>query len=202
MRRVDQRLKVVNLSATAASRKAGLSDDAIRNLRRAAKDHPADRHGVSTRTILSLAPVLGTTAGWLLEGIGPEERSSTIALAGYAGAGEQVFDFNGEDPYLGDIEAPPGCAGGAAVVVRGESMRPRFVPGDVVVCEPRDHDPRDLVGRTCYVRLADGRRYIKKLTRGSQPDLFTLRSVNPDEPDIEDQSVDRAFPVAWVKLRN
>jgi transcriptional regulator with XRE-family HTH domain len=66
--RVEIRLKKVGLSAQAASKKAGLSQDAIRNLRRAAKEK--GREGVSTKTITALAPVLETSVEWLLTGKG------------------------------------------------------------------------------------------------------------------------------------
>lgn len=60
--RIDERLKKVGLSATAASKRAG-KPDAIRNMRRAIKS--GDRDGVSTKTLQALAPVLETTAAWL-----------------------------------------------------------------------------------------------------------------------------------------
>lgn len=72
LQRVEKRLKAVGLSAQAASVKAGLSKDAIRNMQRAVPQK--GRGGVTTRTITALAPVLRTNVSWLLEGIGPEEE--------------------------------------------------------------------------------------------------------------------------------
>jgi hypothetical protein len=66
--RVEKRLKVMQLSADAASTKAG-KPDAIRNLKRAIKE---GRRGVSSTTIAALAEVLQTSSAWLLEGTGPE----------------------------------------------------------------------------------------------------------------------------------
>jgi hypothetical protein len=65
--RIESRLKAVGLSAHAASL-AAKRPDAIRNLKRAVKNH--DRRGVTTETLMALAPVLKTTAAWLLEGVG------------------------------------------------------------------------------------------------------------------------------------
>ena len=64
--RIESRLKAVGKTAQAASIEAGLSKDAIRNIRRAAKSDT--RVGVSSRTIEKLAPVLKTSVGWLLTG--------------------------------------------------------------------------------------------------------------------------------------
>ena len=41
-------------------------------------------------------------------------------------------------------------------------------------------------------RLSDGRKFFKILKKGSEPGRWTLRSLNPATPDIED------VDVAWV----
>ncbi|PYE89625.1 XRE family transcriptional regulator [Phyllobacterium leguminum] len=77
--RIDIRLKALGLSAQAASIKAGLSKDAIRNMQRAVQQK--GRSGVSTRTITALAPVLETSVAWLLEGIGdPGDTASKPSI--------------------------------------------------------------------------------------------------------------------------
>ncbi|MCP4070785.1 MAG: phage repressor [Hyphomicrobiales bacterium] len=67
--RIETRLKLVGLSARAASKKAGLTEDAIRNMQRRVKSNSGQ--GVSTKTIQALAVVLKTTPAWLLEGDNP-----------------------------------------------------------------------------------------------------------------------------------
>jgi phage repressor protein C with HTH and peptisase S24 domain len=69
LERIENRLKLVGLSARAASKKAGLTEDAIRNMQRRVKSNSGQ--GVSTKTIQALAQVLGTTPAWLLEGDNP-----------------------------------------------------------------------------------------------------------------------------------
>lgn len=64
--RIEGRLAELEITAAWASREAGLSEDAIRNMQRAAKD--AKRKGVSTATINALAPVLQVTPNWLMTG--------------------------------------------------------------------------------------------------------------------------------------
>ncbi|HTN60231.1 MAG TPA: XRE family transcriptional regulator [Devosia sp.] len=64
--RIEERLVAVGLSAAAASTKAGLSIDAIRNIRR--KVEAGQEAGVSSKTLAALAPVLGTTVAYLVDG--------------------------------------------------------------------------------------------------------------------------------------
>jgi len=72
LKRIEMRLEAVGLEPAAASLRAGLSKDAIRNLQRNAKR--SESAGMSTSTLIQLAPVLETSAAWLLEGVdcGPE----------------------------------------------------------------------------------------------------------------------------------
>ena len=86
--RIESRLKVVGLSAHAAS-VAAKKPDAIRNLRRAVKS--GDRRGITTETLAALAPVLKTTAAWLLEGAGDAHPSNTARVVGRIGAGAEIL---------------------------------------------------------------------------------------------------------------
>lgn len=76
--RIDQKLEEHGLAESAAAKKAGLSADAIRNIRRSVEKGD-DRKGVSTNTLIALAPVLRTTASWLLEG-GAESGPASVRL--------------------------------------------------------------------------------------------------------------------------
>lgn len=69
--RIEQRLKATGQSASGASRAAGLSEDAIRNLRRMAAQ--GRNPGLNSRSLSALAPVLRTSVEWLADGTGPEE---------------------------------------------------------------------------------------------------------------------------------
>lgn len=65
LKRVEQRLKELGLTAKGASALAG-RPDAIRNLKRAVRD--GGRQGISTATIAALAPVLEVSEEWLATG--------------------------------------------------------------------------------------------------------------------------------------
>jgi transcriptional regulator with XRE-family HTH domain len=72
--RIDARLEAVGLAESAAAKKAGLSDSAIRNMRRAVK--AGKKQGASIKTLEALAPVLKTTPAWLLTGEAKENEAA------------------------------------------------------------------------------------------------------------------------------
>lgn len=78
LQRIEARLEATGQSASGASRAAGLSEDAIRNLRRSAAQ--GRNAGVNSRTLSALAPVLRTSVEWLTDGAGPEEVEPTDQL--------------------------------------------------------------------------------------------------------------------------
>lgn len=130
-------------------------------------------------------------------------KSETILLpvVGYIGGGQEVLaiDDHEKGDGLEHIPAPPGVVNGIALVVRGNSMSPRYEDGDYVVIEKIFLDIQSLIGRTCYVKLADGRCYLKQLTAGSRANRYTLVSLNG--PSIPDVVIEQAYPIAWVKPR-
>jgi phage repressor protein C with HTH and peptisase S24 domain len=201
VKRVEKRLEALGLAASAASRQAGLSEDAIRNMQRAAQGK-AQRRGVSTRTIQSLAPVLQTTASWLLEGSGPEEASpqarGAVPLVGYVGAGATANFLPAGD--LGEVEAALGSSQmTVAVEIRGDSLGPLFDRWLVFYDDVRRPVTNDLIGHLCIVGIEDGRVLIKKLKRSKSRGLFHLLSQTEDP--ILDVKVDWAAKVKEMRPR-
>ena len=78
LERIEARLKVLNMTENAASQAAG-KPDAIRNLRRGLQS--GARKGISTATLAALAPVLKTSADWLLTGRNAPEVEETAVEA-------------------------------------------------------------------------------------------------------------------------
>lgn len=135
---------------------------------------------------------------WLLEGEGkPAPSTKTVPAIGYIGAGAQVVPF--DDHSAGDLEdaeIPPGVPDNSVlVIVRGDSMYPRYFEGERLFYERRDGNPKEFVNRECAVRLADGRVFVKILRRGTTDGLFNLESWNPATPTMVDQIIDWAAPV-------
>jgi hypothetical protein len=175
--RIAGRLKAVGLSAHAASLAAG-KPDAIRNLRRAVKN---GRLGINIETLTALAPVLKTTAAWLLEGVGDPASSNLVRVVGRIGAGAEirpeVEQTSPENSY--EIEVPfPVSTDEIAFQVEGDGMWPRYDPGDVIICWRQCTNAEDLIGWEAAVRTADGKRYLKRIQRGAASGTFDLESHN------------------------
>jgi len=176
--RVESRLKALGMSAHAASL-AAKKPDAIRNLRRAVKN--GDRRGITTETLIALAPVLKTTGAWLLEGMGGPEPGNLIKVVGRIGAGAEIIPEFEQIPAEGlfEITVPFSIPEDSiAFEVEGESMWPRYDSGDVIICRRHSEEAERVVGREAAVRTRDGRRYLKRVRRGAAAGTYDLESHN------------------------
>ncbi len=164
--RVRQRLETLELSAQAASLKAGLSKDVLRKLLANPNQLPQGS------TLTKLASALETTEQWLLHG-GAEsataDRSSqpelTVAdvpfpyrddmpkdvpVLGTAAAshGRGAFQLDTHD-IIDWVRRPPALAGAKSVYsiyIEGDSMEPKYGPGDLCFVNPhRPPRPGDIV---------------------------------------------------------
>lgn len=117
------------------------------------------------------------------------EEIHSIRGVGYVGAGAVIDpDYEQVPPDgLFQIEipfAPP--AEMLAFEVRGESMRPAFAPGEIVVVYAEPTRPLDtFYGEDAVVRTSDGRRLLKKIMRGRSRRTVDLHSSDGSNP-IED----------------
>jgi hypothetical protein len=176
--RIENRLKAMGLTAHAAS-VAAKKPDAIRNLQRAVKN--GERRGVTTETLAALAPVLDTTAAWLLEGDGPASPHLRVRVVGKIGAGAEILPEFEQIPPEGlfEIDVPFAIPEDAiAFEVEGDSMWPRYDDGDVIICWRQSEDAESVVGREAAIRTHDGRRYLKRVRRGALHGTYDLESHN------------------------
>jgi phage repressor protein C with HTH and peptisase S24 domain len=135
---------------------------------------------------------------WLLEGDGAPDAhggARTAMIGGYAGAGAEIHPLSEDE--LGDhVDLPPGAPiGTVGIIVRGDSMYPRYFDGERLFYLPDHLPPTDAIGRECVVKLRDGRMLVKIVRRGSKRHLFNLDSWNA--PTLEDQKLEWASPVRW-----
>lgn len=119
------------------------------------------------------------------------EAHSVIPGLGYIGAGAEVLpDFEQVPPEgLFEVSVPfPLPAEMGAFEVRGDSMRPVFRDGHVIIVYLSQRKPLEaFYGHEAAVRTADGRRFIKTIMKGTQGRV-TLSSWNADP--IEDQRLE------------
>ena len=142
-----------------------------------------------------------TTAAWILTGDGPQGSRMT-RLSGEIGAGSEVRPVPVGDSGLPDhdIPLPPSAPDGAtALRVRGDSMYPRYMDGELVFYVKDGTSPSELLNRECVVQLSDGRVFLKRLRPGSKKNLFHLESWNA--PIMLDQRVKWAAPVRWTERK-
>lgn len=140
-----------------------------------------------------LARAYGVRWEWLLTGEGsPTAKPLLAPLLGYVGAGAQIFPV---DDLLDEIEMPQPSPNTVAVIVRGDSMHPRYFDGEKIFYDNREMPPKELIGRECVVKVKNGPTLLKILRKGGRANRFTLDSWNAKP--IEDQDVEWAAPVKW-----
>jgi repressor LexA len=81
---------------------------------------------------------------------------------------------------LGQVRVPIAMPGElVAFEVRGESMRPRYDDGDIVVVwAEQKRATETFYGEEAAVRTKDGKRYLKTITQGKTRSTVTLTSFN------------------------
>jgi hypothetical protein len=196
--RIELRLAALGVSATRASSEAGLSQDAIRNMLRRRETEP--EAGVSTVTLQALAPVLKTTAAWLLDATGPEDLEDLLVpIIGYVGADPSGRIRFADGQRSGDlVPVPPGGSERAvALEVRGQSMPGFADEGSLVYFEDQHSTPtRDMYGQVVVLQLTSGEVLIKRLFKGSKPGLYDLGSGSG--PVIEDVEIEWAAEICAI----
>lgn len=118
---------------------------------------------------------------WLLTGEGKMERGNVVAVRGRIGAGAEISPEDEQVPPEGlyEIEAPfPVPDDAIAFEVVGDSMWPRYDPGDVIVCWKPGISPLEVLGWEAAVKTADGKRFLKRVLRGAEKNTFDLESYN------------------------
>jgi phage repressor protein C with HTH and peptisase S24 domain len=134
---------------------------------------------------------------WLLTGRGSPYKNmrKTAKAVGYIGAGAEILPFDGHSPgELEEVDIPPGVPDDAVlVIVRGDSMYPRYFENEMLFYVRRMDDPLRHIGQECVIALQDGRMLVKILRRSSAEGFFNLESWNA--PLIEAVAIQWAAPV-------
>lgn len=177
----------------------GLSQPALAKLARTSQQQidrlEKGQRALTLKWARRLAPFLGVEP----HEIEPVEEYEAASVLGYVGAGEQVLYFEDQaEGVLEEVEAPPGAHDTVALRVRGDSMSPRYMEGELIFySRARGLDPSNCLYEDCVVRLPDGRTLLKLVEPGSESDTFTLRSYNPSTPLLVNRKVEWMAPVVW-----
>lgn len=175
-----------SVKPTTLSLRVGRNKSLVKDLFNKTKD-------VSLDTLVKLASALDVSVSDLVS-------APRVRIAGYIGAGGTViFEDLGSDDTV--VRPPNVSVKLVALIVRGDSMLPKYRDGDVIYIG-RDHDGvmPEYIGDDCAVHLTTGETYIKQLMRGSEEGRFTLISLNA--PPIENVEVEWATPVAFIMPAN
>lgn len=199
VQRVEDRLRAVGLSPRAASLKAKLSGDAIRNMQRAVGT--PGRKGTTVRTLTALAPVLETSAHWLMTGEGdPGDATDSVPVVGYVSAGDVAILYDVGQGNLDMVPRPQNATQDTvAAEIKGTSLGPSLDGWLVYYDDVRSPITPDLYGELCVAGLPDGRVVVKRLVH-TPSGAFHLLS-NGIDPPMLDQEVLWAAKVKGITPR-
>lgn len=110
-----------------------------------------------------------------------EAAHTVVKVVGRIGAGQEILPELEQLPPEGlfQIEVPfPVPDNTLAFEVEGESMWPRYDPGDVVLCWKEGTNANEVIGWEAAVMTDQGQRYLKRILHGSKAKLFNLESFN------------------------
>lgn len=152
-----------NVTLDALAEASGLSTAYLSRLEKGERN-------LSVKNINLIAAGLRVSPRDIIVNDDDEHRSNVVKVMGRIGAGAEIL-VEGEDwpaDGLFEIEAPfPVPEGSIAFEVSGESMWPRYDPGDIIICWDTQSHVDEVIGWEAAVKTTDGRRYLKRILRGS-----------------------------------
>lgn len=136
---------------------------------------------LAQKHMIAFSKALGVKPADLLPE-GAEPAHNVVRVMGRIGAGAEIlseFEQIPEGDGLYEIEVHfPVPEDAIALEVVGESMWPRYDPGDVIIVWRFGNHPDEIIGWEAAVQTEDGRRFLKRVLKGSQPGTYDLESHN------------------------
>lgn len=191
---INERLAVLGISAREASIRAVNNPELIRSITR--KDHsPSLSKLQDLLEVLDLKINIGEDD--------PTPEAIEVPLLGLVGAGSRVAYFN-DQIGLDTVTFDSGTAEGlAAAEVRGYSMEPVYMQGDILFFYPDDPTRFDIarhVGQDCIVTLEeDSSALLKTIECGDVAGTWNLHSHNPEVEVMPNQILRSASAIHWIK---
>ena len=199
---IDRLAERYGLSASGLARKAGLDATSFNRSKRQGPDG-RDRWP-STESIAKILNATGAGLDEFMRLIDPGEGAprTTVPVIGLAQAGAgRLFNEDGMPtggPGWEEIEFPELPNERAfALEVQGDSMRPLYREGDVIIVSPLANVRR---GDRVVVRTTGGEVMAKELKRRTARGV-ELRSLNPDHPDrvVPTAEIDWMARIMWAR---
>jgi transcriptional regulator with XRE-family HTH domain len=171
------------VKAKPLSKRAGLSESAVRDLLKKVDDPRIN-------TILGIADALNVSHEYLTAG--------RIPLKGTIGPDGLITMGNGNPEDT--VPRPPTEERNLwAFRVAGNMLRPGYRGGDVIYVAPNGDTPAQLIGEECVCQIDGGHCYLRTLLEGSKTHLKTLRAdYGQHIADIRDEPIAWAAPVLHV----
>ena len=204
--RIKDRRKQLGISAEALAEMIGKSPATVYRYEK------GEIKNVDSTVLLPIADALGVTPSYLMgwDDEPPADRPlpprlrpisslhrQKVPLIGRVAAGEPIMAEQDLETW---VESPVDCDAALEVEVEGESMKPTYLPGDIlyIKCVP------DVPEGQVAVVLIDDEATIKHVYR--RPQGLTLISDNPDFAPILIEAADHEYlriygvPVGYTRL--
>lgn len=190
----DAQLKRLGKSQAALARHLGLPGPRITEIKQG-------KRRVISHEAAAIAQFLGVPVHEVLIRFGAQSNVRTyLEVSGTIdGTGRiTMYDDRARDSASSERVASP-FEGYTGIVVRvvGNAMADRYEDGDLVAYTPGNTAVDRLVGRDAVACLADGRTFLRRIQRGTQPDRYTLVAINRAEPPIVDAKLSWAAEIDW-----
>lgn len=127
-----------------------------------------------------------------------EVGNSKVTIVGIVGSGQLIELITHKERDISQDMAAKSNPKTVAVSIKGEAMLPVAENGWLIYYDDTMEPPAEnLLRKLCVVQLDDGRMFVRRLFKGSQPDTWNLLAANGSL--IEDVRVQWAAKVKFIE---
>jgi transcriptional regulator with XRE-family HTH domain len=172
--RIQEQREAAGMTLETLADLAGISPSYLSRMER------GDRN-VSLKNLEAIANALRVSQGDLVLVAEAGTTNNEIIVVGKIGAGAEILpEFEQVPPDgLYSVETPLDFPKDViAFEVEGESMWPKYDPGDIIVVRASGDPIEEVIGWNAAVQTEDGHRYLKRVLKASEKGYFDLESHN------------------------